>query len=110
MNLFYALNEGYNILKLNQKNSYKIDAELLLCESLNISREKLILNLNQKISILMFNNFLSKIKRRKENEPIAIFFADRLIYFCLSCQLSANCAWRMKFLFWQLKNIKKLMD
>lgn len=71
MNLFYALNEGYNILKPNQKNSYKIDAELLLCESLKISREKLILNLDQKISILSFNNFLSKIKRRKENEPIA---------------------------------------
>ena len=71
MNLFYALNEGYNILKPNQKNSYKIDAELLLCESLKISREKLILNLDQKISILNFNNFLSKIKRRKENEPIA---------------------------------------
>ena len=71
MNLFYALNEGYNLLKLNQKNSYKIDAELLLCKSLNISREKLILNLDQEISILRFNNFLSNIKRRKENEPIA---------------------------------------
>ena len=68
MNLFYALNEGYNILKPNQKNSYKIDAELLLCESLKISREKLILNLDQKISILNFNNFLSKIKRRKDTQ------------------------------------------
>ena len=71
MNLFHALNEGYNLLKPNQKNSYKIDAELLLCESLDISREKLILNLNQEISILRFNNFLSKINRRKDNEPIA---------------------------------------
>ena len=71
MNLFHALNKGYNLLKLNQKNSYKIDTELLLCESLNISREELILNLNQEISTLRFDNFLSKIKRRKENEPIA---------------------------------------
>ena len=71
MNLFHALNKGYDLLKLNQKNSYKIDTELLLCESLNISREELILNLNQEISTLRFDNFLSKIKRRKENEPIA---------------------------------------
>tara|TARA_Y100001970_G_scaffold293986_1_gene445382 strand:+ start:8658 stop:9497 length:840 start_codon:yes stop_codon:yes gene_type:complete len=71
MNLFHALNKGYNLLKSNQKNSYKIDTELLLSESLDISREKLILNLNQEISNSKFNNFLSKIKRRKENEPIA---------------------------------------
>ena len=71
MNLFQALNKGYNLLKLNQKGSYKIDTELLLCESLDISREKLILNLNQEISVFKFNNFLSKIKRRKKNEPIA---------------------------------------
>ena len=71
MNLFQALNEGYNLLKLNQKVSYKIDTELLLCESLNISREKLILNLNKEIDVFKFNNFLSKINRRKKNEPIA---------------------------------------
>ena len=71
MNLFQALDTGYNILKSIQKNSYKIDTELLLCDSLNISRENLILNLNRDIGIKRFNNFLSKIQRRKANEPIA---------------------------------------
>ena len=71
MNLFQALDTGYNILKSIQKNSYKIDTELLLCNSLNISRENLILNLNRDIGIKRFNIFLSKIQRRKANEPIA---------------------------------------
>ena len=58
MNLFQALDTGYNILKSIQKNSYKIDTELLLCDSLNISRENLILNLNMDIGIKRFNNFI----------------------------------------------------
>ena len=45
MNYFKALDTGYNLLKINKINSYKIDAELLLSDSLNISKEELILNL-----------------------------------------------------------------
>ena len=71
MNLFQALDTGYNILKSTQKNSYKIDTELLLSDSLNISRENLILNLNKEIDSKRFISFLSKIKRRKANVPIA---------------------------------------
>ena len=37
MNLFQALENGYNLLKTNNINSYKIDTELLLSDSLNIS-------------------------------------------------------------------------
>ena len=71
MNLIQALNYGYNILKSNNINSYKIDTEILLSDSLNISKEKLILNLKEKINNKNYKIFLSKLNRRKLKEPIA---------------------------------------
>ena len=71
MNFFKALDIGYNLLKLSKIKSYKIDTELLLSDSLNISKEKLILNLKQSISLSSYKNFLSKLKRREAREPIA---------------------------------------
>ena len=71
MNLIQALDFGYKILKLNNINSYKTDTEILLSDSLKISKEKLILNLKEKISDENYINFLSKLKRRKFKEPIA---------------------------------------
>ena len=47
MNILRALHNGYDYLKSNKINSYKIDTELLLSDSLNISKEKLILNLKK---------------------------------------------------------------
>ena len=58
-------------MKSNNINSYKIDTEILLSDSLNISKEKLILNLKEKINNKNYNNFLSKLNRRKLKEPIA---------------------------------------
>ena len=60
MNLFQALENGYNLLKTNNINSYKIDAELLLSDSLNISKERLILNLKRVINNETYNNFYWK--------------------------------------------------
>ena len=71
MNLLQALNKGYNILKSNNISSYKIDTELFLCQSLNISREELILNLNQTINSKEYTEFQNKIERRKAKEPVA---------------------------------------
>jgi len=71
MNLMGALDLGYNILKLNNVNTYKIDTEILLSDTLNISKEKLILNLKENISDKNYNNFLSKLNRRKSREPVA---------------------------------------
>ena len=51
MNILKALNNGYNLLKSSNINSYKIDTELLLSDSLNISREKLIINFKDKINM-----------------------------------------------------------
>ena len=71
MNLLQVLNNGYNILKSNNIESYKIDTELILCQSLNISREELILNLNKKIKPKDYKKFQNNIGRRKAKEPVA---------------------------------------
>ena len=71
MNLIQALNNGYNLLKSNKIISYKIDAELLLCDTLNVTKEQLLLNLQRVINYEDYNEFLLKIKRRNTNEPIA---------------------------------------
>ena len=71
MNILRALHKGYDFLKSNKINSYKIDTELLLSDSLNISRERLILNFDKKIITENYENFLSKLNRRKKKEPVA---------------------------------------
>ena len=62
MNLFQALDTGYNILKSTQKNSYKIDTEILLSDSLNITIEELILNLKKAITLKHYYIFLSALQ------------------------------------------------
>ena len=71
MNILKVLNIGYKLLKSNKINSYKIDTELLLSDSLNVSRENLILNFRQSIHKKKYKNFLLKLHRRKKREPIA---------------------------------------
>ena len=71
MNLLEALNNGYRLLKTNNIDSYKIDAEILLTECLNTSKEKLILNLERKINLKLYKKFVENLERRKAREPIA---------------------------------------
>ena len=71
MNLMEVLNKGYYTLKSSKIKSYKIDAELLLSDSLNICKEELILNLRRNIKTQDYKNFLCKLERRKVREPIA---------------------------------------
>ena len=71
MNLMEVLNKGYYTLKSSKIKSYKIDAELLLSDSLKICKEELILNLRRNIKIQDYKNFLCKLERRKVREPIA---------------------------------------
>ena len=71
MNLLDTLNLGYKILKSNNIQTYKIDSEVLLSSVLKISKENLLLNLNKKINIFNLEKFMSVIKKRKYNEPVA---------------------------------------
>ena len=71
MNLIQTLKKGYQILKQNNVDSYQLDAEILLSNSLKISKEELILNLNKKINKITYSKFINCIKRRQNKEPIA---------------------------------------
>ena len=71
MNILKALHDGYDLLKSNKIDSYKIDTELLLSHSLNISRERLILSFDEIICTENYENFLSKLNRRQKKEPVA---------------------------------------
>ena len=73
MNILRALHNGYDYLKSNKINSYKIDTELLLSDSLDISREKLILNFHEIISNENYKNFMLKLNRRKKKSQSHIY-------------------------------------
>ena len=47
MKIIDNLQDGYEILKKNNISSYKIDCEILMSRTLNISREELLLNLEK---------------------------------------------------------------
>ena len=71
MNYLETLNFGSNKLKLKNISSHILDSELLLSFTLNLSREKILINLNEKIKKQKFNIYKRLLSRREKNEPIA---------------------------------------
>ena len=71
MNYQTVLSEATRILKGKLIKNPKLDSEILLSNTLNIEREKLLINLNQEINNEDLKNFNNLIKRRKKKEPIA---------------------------------------
>ena len=65
------LDEASDILKNYNIKNPRLDSELLLSNSLNISRENLLLNLNNKIDSTKYKIFKSLLERRKKKMPIA---------------------------------------
>jgi protein-(glutamine-N5) methyltransferase, release factor-specific len=59
------------MLKKNNIYNYNLDSELLLANTLNTTREKVLLNLQSKISIDDFHYFKKLILRRYKKEPVA---------------------------------------
>ena len=49
MKILNNLKEGCEILKRNNISSYKIDCEILMSKTLNISREDVLLNLEKNL-------------------------------------------------------------
>ena len=85
MKIIDNLKDGYEILKINNISSYKIDCEILMAQSLNMSREEVLLNLEKEIRKEDKEIYLNLINRRKKNEPIAYitnnksFWRDKFI-------------------------------
>ncbi|ARJ49221.1 peptide chain release factor N(5)-glutamine methyltransferase [Candidatus Pelagibacter sp. RS40] len=71
MNYQELLVDASKQLKFNKLNSAKLDAELILSKILGLSREKILLNLNEKINDKVLEKFNWYLKLRKQNRPIA---------------------------------------
>jgi len=71
MRIMDSLKDGCKILKENNISSYKIDCEILMSQTLNISREEVLLSLKKEIKKEEREKFFNLINRRKKNEPIA---------------------------------------
>jgi release factor glutamine methyltransferase len=68
---------GSKLLKEKKIPSYILDSEILLSKTLNQPREKILINLDQKINqkdILIFREYLL---RRSKNEPIAYILEEK---------------------------------
>jgi len=77
MKIIDNLKDGYKILKESNISSYKIDCEILMSQTLNISRERIILNLEKKIKKEEIERYFNLIYRRKKNEPIAYIINNK---------------------------------
>ena len=71
MNYSDAIDYGKKNLKNNNIDTYEIDSELILAKILNLSRERVLINLNNKLNKKYFHNYKKLILRRKLLEPIA---------------------------------------
>ncbi|MFL2892655.1 MAG: peptide chain release factor N(5)-glutamine methyltransferase [Candidatus Pelagibacter sp.] len=71
MNLQQILNKASSKLKLKNIKSYKLDSELLLAKTLNVSREEVLLNLNKKIEQSEIKKFSYYINLRNQYKPVA---------------------------------------
>ena len=71
MRIIDNLRDGNEILKENNITSYKIDCEILMSQTLSISREEVLLNLEKNVKKEDQERYFNLINRRKKNEPIA---------------------------------------
>ena len=71
MNYQELLVDASKQLKSYKFNSAKLDAELILSKTLGLSREKILLNLNEKINDEVLEKFNYYLKLRKQKRPIA---------------------------------------
>ena len=85
MKIIDNLKGGQQILKKTNIPSYKIDCEILMSKTLDISREDILLNSEKQIKREERKKYLNLVNRRKKKEPIAYitntknFWRDKFI-------------------------------
>ena len=72
MKIIDNLRQGNEILKENNIPSYKIDCEILMSKTLNISREEVLLNLERQIKKEDRAKYFNLIDRRKKKSQLPI--------------------------------------
>ena len=80
MNYRNILNKGTSILRKNSILTSCIDAELLLSMSINKSREKILLNLEEEINSYEERKYFELINRRKKKEPISFISGKKFFW------------------------------
>lgn len=80
MNYRECLESGVSILNKNSIVTANIDAEILLCFSLNKSREEILLNLDYNLEEKEINLFNTCINRRKKKEPVSLITGNRFFW------------------------------
>ena len=87
MNNLEALDYGVKFLKKNKISSYNIDSELLLSNIQSLSRENLLINLDQIIKKEDYYNYKKLLQRRISKEPIAYILKKKEFWkskFCVN--------------------------
>ena len=77
MEILQLINTGSKKLKEKNIYSHKLDAEILLSEVLNQTREKTLIEFNRKIEIKKISVFNKLIERRSLKEPIAYILKEK---------------------------------
>ena len=70
MNYNTAINYGSKVLKKNLVKTANIDSEIILSKTVNLSREKILLNLDNILSSKQLKYFKKLINRRKKDKLI----------------------------------------
>tara|TARA_B100001248_G_scaffold196166_1_gene150824 strand:+ start:225 stop:1064 length:840 start_codon:yes stop_codon:yes gene_type:complete len=77
MKVLEAIKSGSKILKEKNIPTYILDSEILLSKCLNTSREKILINLEQKINKKALADFNEYLIRRSRKEPIAYLLGEK---------------------------------
>ena len=77
MNVLELINMGNEKLRLKNILSSRIDSEILAAQALGKNREKILINLNEKVESNKINKFEELILRRERREPIAYILNEK---------------------------------
>ena len=72
MKIINSLKDGGEILKKNNISSYKIDCEILMSQTLNISREEVLLNLERNIKKEEKDEYFNLLIEEEKMSPLLI--------------------------------------
>ena len=77
MKILETIKLGSKLLRKREICSHILDSEILLSNVLNKSREKILINLDQKLNSRNILKFKKYIRRRSKNEPVAYILGEK---------------------------------
>ena len=77
MKILETIKFGSKLLRKREICSHILDSEILLSNVLNKSREKILVNLDQKLNSRNILKFKKYIRRRSKNEPVAYILGEK---------------------------------